>query len=238
MAETVSNESIAIVPARGGSKRIPRKNSKEFLGVPIISRVIKTLLESNLFADVVVSTDDEQIAELSVKAGASVPFRRDASLAGDHVSIVEVVTDALHRIGDLRGEPVHTSCVVYPTSVFVDRTILELGRSMILSGRFDLVFAGARFPATPFRAWARTSENSELVRFINPNYLDVRTQDLPDSFYDLGQMYWSGLGGWSGFRNLRDTRFGVVEMSGDLAVDIDTEEDWVKAENRFPRWSE
>ena len=226
------SESItAIIPARGGSRRIARKNVRPLEGQPVILRVIQLLQNSGIFDRICVSTDDPEITELSQAAGCEVPFLRTAELSSDIASIVEVVVDFYQRAA--KAEDI--SCVVFPTCALLNQAKLLEGSNRFLSGRYNFVMGVAAFESSPLRSWIE--QEPGVISLSMPQYLDTRTQDLPRSFYDCGQMYWSRLEGWQTFRNPLGLRMGYVEFKKNEFVDVDTEEDWAELERLFAEQS-
>ena len=180
---------LAVIPARGGSKRIPRKNIRPFHGVPLIVRPIETALASGLFRDVIVSTDDDEIATVAEQAGASVPFRRAASLSDDVTPLQPVVADAVVRYGELTGAEVTHVCLVYPAAVFTLMEDLQAGLERLVRLRVgSLVFSACSYPAPIQRSWREDDDG--CAEMIWPEHRLTRSQDLPEAFYDCGQFAW------------------------------------------------
>lgn len=222
---------VAIVPARGGSKRIPGKNIRPFLGVPLLTRTIEVLRGANLFDRIVVSTDDPTIAETALRAGADVPFTRDASLADDHTPTAPVVADAVVRLEAEMAVMLDPVCVVYPTAVFLQADDLRAALDCLISTEASLVFSAASFPAPIERAWR--VDGAGRGQMIRPEYRLARSQDLPATYHDAGLFYWGTRGYWLAAAAGADqhgepTRLYVLPRW--RAVDIDTPEDWEQAE--------
>lgn len=221
----------AIIPARGGSKRIPRKNLKPFCGRPIIQRVVDVALGSGLFDKVVVSTDDEEIAAMAAAAGAEAPFRRSAALSDDHTGTTEVIRDAVERLNLEAHTPV---CCIYATAVFVTQENLSRGYDALTSGDANWALAVVPFSSPIQRAYRRSGDR--MVPF-HPESMVKRSQDLEKAFFDAGQFYWALAETW------RDPLARVwdgaapVEIDPMRAMDIDTPEDWDHAEFLFERLS-
>lgn len=225
-----SSLTLAVIPARGGSKRIPRKNIRPFLGIPLIVRPITTLLESNLFDRVVVSTDDEEIAQIAENAGAWVPFLRSAHLADDHTPTIPVVLDAIAQVEAITGLAVGEVCVAYPAAVFMTvELIAEAQRRAHTSGN-DLVMAATEFPAPIMRAWRQSSDGS--AEMIWPEHQNTRSQDLSAAFYDAGQFYWWTDKARSLLLRGEQPKTGLLILSASEVQDIDTEIDWIAAEGK------
>lgn len=221
-------DSIAIVPARGGSKRIPRKNVRVFHGQPLIVHTLRTLLASNLFERIIVSTDDDEIASIARECGVSVPFRRPASLADDFATTAQVVVHALDAIGKKGESEFQSVCVVYPAAVLVSVDDLTEGKRLLVEGGFDFLFAGARYSSPIQRAWRRTATGAFVM--CDEQYRTVRTQDLEPMFHDAGQFYWSVPDAWHCIERGGVVRTGMIELEPGAYCDIDVEWDWARAE--------
>jgi pseudaminic acid cytidylyltransferase len=220
---------IAVIPARGGSKRIPRKNIRPFLGIPLIARPIGTLLVSGIFDHIVVSTDDDEIAEIAEAAGAWVPFRRAPELAGDHTPTVPVVVDAIERVETLTGGLVGEVLVVYPAAVFMTVEHVSAARSILHETGADVVMSAAEFPAPILRSWRRNPDG--CAEMIWPEHRLTRSQDLEPTYYDAGQFYW-----WGNHHKLTGQAIHTTAlfMLNQIEVqDIDTADDWNTAELKF-----
>lgn len=218
---------MAIIPARGGSERIPRKNIRPFLGVPILARVVGTALESGQFSEVMVSTDDEEIAMVARSSGASVPFTRSAELADSHTGIAVVVEDALNRIG-FAGDP-DSVCVLFATAVLL--TARDISESIATFDRlehFDHLMGVCRHPAPIERAWRRTIDGG--AEMVDPAHRLTRSQDLAPAFYDVGQIYVSRPSAWTEIVKGLQPRTYLYELPSWRVADIDDESDWERAE--------
>lgn len=228
MSGAGAGDAVALVLARGGSRRVPRKNVRPFLGVPAVARPIGSARRSGLFSRIVVSTDDPEITAVAREAGASVPFRRSAALADDHATTAEVVLDAVDHL-DRLGQPVTGPlCVLYGTSVFArPQDLVESHRSFV-EAPCDVLFSAAAFPAPVQRAWRRGDDGT--AEMVWPEHRSTRSQDLEPRFHDLGQFYWSRPSYWRDHSPDRRPRARMHVLPSWRAVDIDTEEDWVRAE--------
>lgn len=217
---------IAIIPARGGSKRIPHKNLKPFDGVPMIVRSIRTALASGVFDEVVVSTDDENIAELARVHGAQVPFMRPAALADDFTGTAAVIA---HALGELQGRSVDFVCCLYATAPLLQARFLRQGLEL-LRGHPDKSFAfsvtGFGFPVQR----ALTLDEQGALTPLYPQFRDTRSQDLPEAFQDAGQFYWGRREAWLRGDALFSPKSLPVILPRYLVQDIDTPEDWARAE--------
>lgn len=233
MEDTILSKTltIAVVPARGGSKRVPRKNIRPFHGVPLIARSIGTLVDSGLFDHIVTSTEDEEIAQIAQDAGAWVPFRRPPYLADDHTPTVPVVLDAVERIEDLTGQAVGEVLVAYPAAVFMSPTHLQESRKMLQSTGSAIVMSAAEFPAPILRAWRKVDGGS--AELIWPEHKLTRSQDLEPTYFDAGQFYWWSAAARDALRKGLDVNTSLYLMPAHLVQDIDTEDDWMAAEAKW-----
>ena len=209
---------ICVIPARGGSKRIPRKNIIDFNGHPMIAWPIKIALQSELFAEVVVSTDDDEIAEISREHGASVPFIREANLADDYATTADVLKDALSRLQDA-----DVACCIYPTAPMIKAEQLRHAYEIISSGDTDCVMSVTDFDFHPLRALKQNREGR--VQFNYPEYALTRSQDLPQMVHDAGAFYFFRTDSFLKSGNLIGSNTIGINISRIESVDIDTKED-------------
>lgn len=218
---------VALVPARGGSKRIPRKNIKPFRGTPLVARVIETLVGSGLFERVVVSTDDDEIAAVAEEAGAQVPFRRPPELSDDHAGTRPVIQ---HAIDELlaAGVSVEEVCVSYPAAVFVAARDVARGLELLRSSDAQFVMTAASFPAPVKRAL--TVGEDGLARMLWPEFAMSRSQDLGEVYHDAGQFYWGTREAWQTGPSVLTARTVLHVLPHWQVQDIDTPEDWERAE--------
>ncbi|MDV7270356.1 pseudaminic acid cytidylyltransferase [Thioclava sp. A2] len=217
---------IAIIPARGGSKRIPRKNIKPFVGKPAIGWPIAAAQASGLFERIVVTTDDPEIADTARALGAEVPFLRDPALSDDHTGTTEVIRDAVTRLDLPADTPV---CCIYATALLLDPEALQEGAALLRAGAKWVLSVG-RY-ATPIERAYRL-RNGEL-RPDRPEAMPMRSQDLEPAYFDVGQFYWASAATWSDpMARVWDGAAGV-EIPPERAVDIDTPDDWARAERMF-----
>ena len=217
--------SIAVIPARGGSKRIPRKNVRSFCGKPIIAYSIDVALRSGLFSSVVVSTDDEEIADVAREFGADVPFMRPAHLADDFTGTTPVVTHALEYCLE-QGEPVDAVCCIYATSPFTTVDDVTLGYKAL--EKASAAFTVTNFAVPPF--WALKQDDQGRMSMLEPEYMDVRSQDLPETFHDTGQIYWGTKEFFLSGSEIQDGDAVGIPVPRYRAQDIDTNDDWAMAE--------
>jgi N-acylneuraminate cytidylyltransferase len=218
---------LAVIPARGGSKRIPRKNIRPFGGRPMIAWSIEAASASGLFDRVIVSTDDEEIADCARSHGAEVPFTRPPELSDDHAGTLEVVRHAVERTVEEGARP-EAVCCLYATAPFVTAEDLAAARAMLMDGDFNYVFAAARFPCPVQRGFTRSPAGTMELLF--PEHRLTRSQDLPPVYHDAGQFYWGRTEAWLEGRAIFGERSGFVELPSWRVQDIDTPEDWTKAE--------
>lgn len=222
---------IAIIPARGGSKRVPRKNIKAFHGRPMIAYSIQAALESGLFTRVVVSTDDAEIAEVARSWGAEVPFLRPAELADDHAGTVEVIQHAVAALRE-QGEDFAYACCLYATAPFV--TPADLARGLeILEGHPDKAYAFTVTDyASPVQRALRLRPDGG-VESLYPEFYETRSQDLEPAFHDAGQFYWGRTEAWAQGAPLHAPHSLPIRLPRHRVQDIDTAEDWRRAEVMF-----
>lgn len=217
---------IAVIPARGGSKRIPRKNIKSFAGKPMIAYAIQTALESGLFDRVIVTTDDDEIANVSKKYGAEVPFSRPIELADDHTPTVPVIAHAIEACEAL-GWDISAVCCIYACVPFIQSDDLR-GAFALLEQEND----GYAFPVTEFSSAIQRAlkrDRTGAVRPFFPEYELVRTQDLETAYHDAGQFYWGWRESWFKYSRIHSHGTGLI-IPNWRVVDIDTTGDWLRAE--------
>jgi N-acylneuraminate cytidylyltransferase len=218
---------LCIIPARGGSKRIPRKNIKEFLGQPVIAYSIKAAIDSQCFDKVIVSTDDAEIAEVVKSFGASVPFMRPDELADDYASTIPVVKHAIEWFDD-QGQSPSEVCCLYATAPFVRASTIRKAYEQMQSTQADYCFTATSFAFPIQRAIKITAENR--VEMLYPEHLETRSQDLEESYHDAGQFYWGKAEAFKQQKPLFSKSATPYILPRYLVQDIDTLEDWKKAE--------
>lgn len=220
-------KNILIIPARGGSKRIPRKNIKLFKGKPIIERTINKVIDMNLFNKVIVSTDDEEIASIASKAGAEVPFIRPENISGDFSSTRDVIVHAIQWYESKLIE-FDTVCCLYPTSIFLKKEDLIRGMKVLSNIKKNTyVFSATKYPHPIQRAFFIDDKNVSRM-FSIENFLK-RTQDLKSSYHDAGQFYLASSKTWIEKINFFEEAKPII-IPRLSAIDIDTQEDWEFAE--------
>lgn len=221
---------IAIIPARGGSKRIPRKNIKLFHGLPVIAYAIKTAQESRVFKEIYVSTDDEEIATIAKSFGAQVPRLRSEELSNDFATTVSVIKAEVMRLKS-EFENIQNVCCIYPATPLLESKLILKGLEILETGDWNYVFPGVQVGAPAERLL--TLGTSGEVNMTYPEHIITRTQDLPRTFYDAGQFYWGKALAWESGLPIFSSSSTILEMPRDLIVDIDTLEDWHHAERLF-----
>lgn len=221
---------LAVIPARGGSKRIPRKNIKLFCGKPMIVWSIEAALESGCFDEIVVSTDDPSIAEVARQAGAQVPFQRPGSLSDDHTGTIPVIQHAIDWYLQ-RERVISQVCCIYATAPFLQPSDLRAGQMKLAALQAHYVFAATSFPFPIQRAFS-LSENGEITMF-HPEHFNTRSQDLDDAYHDAGQFYWGTPEAWLAGSPIFGSNSSIVMLPRHRVQDIDTLEDWQRAEWMF-----
>lgn len=218
---------VAILPARGGSKRIPGKNIRGISGRPLISWAIESALNSQVFSDVVVSTDDPAVAAVAREAGATTPFVRPASLSDDFTSTVDVITHAVEELVGL-GLIFDLACCIYPAAIFVEPSDY-VASAKIASETPDGMYVSTvvRY-AHPIQR-ALVLDDESRISFVDPAAADTRTQDLPERWHDAGQFYWGSREAWRSGIPILENSVGYP-LDSWRVQDIDTEEDWLRAE--------
>jgi N-acylneuraminate cytidylyltransferase len=218
---------VAVIPARGGSKRIPRKNIRPFRGVPLLARTIALLRDTAVVDRIVVSTDDAEIAAVARAAGADVPFVRDASLADDHAGTVEVIRDAVERLAREGDEPA-VVVAVYPAAVLATADDLRAAIALVAAGGVDYAVPVTSFPF-PIQRALRVHDDGSTTLF-QPEHQRTRSQDLEPAWHDAGQFYAGTRAAWLAEAPLFSPRTRVVPLPRWRVQDIDTPEDWERAE--------
>ena len=220
--------SIAIIPARGGSKRISRKNIRSLAGKPAIAYPIELALRSELFERVIVSTDDDEIAEVSRKYGAEIPFLRSAELSNDFAITVDVVADATLRLQN-KNEAYDYICCIYPVTPLLTISRLKQAFSTLESESWDYVFPAIEYSSPIERGFKKG--NTGLIEFSHPEFATTRTQDIPKTFHDAGQFYFGRSAAWLEKRPILNGNSTFIELAKNETIDIDDLEDWTLVEN-------
>ncbi|MDD2700472.1 MAG: pseudaminic acid cytidylyltransferase [Sideroxydans sp.] len=218
---------LAVIPARGGSKRIPRKNIKLFNGKPMIAWSIEAAKSSGLFERIIVSTDDSEIAEIAKQWGAETPFMRPEELSNDHAGTTPVIAHAT-QWALAQGMDVEAVCCIYATAPFVKVDDLKRGWESLISDDWDFAFSVTDFAAPIFRAFKETESGG--IEMFYPEYFSTRSQDLPVALHDAGQFYWGRPAAWIESKRIFDQRSKPVLIPRWRVQDIDTPDDWARAE--------
>lgn len=216
---------VAVIPARGGSKRIPRKNIREFAGRPIIAHSIAAASASGCFDRIVVSTDDDEIASIARSCGAEVPFKRPAELSGDHAGTSGVIR---HTIEQLGGGAVEYACCLYATAPFLRAQDIRQALALLQERGCDFVFSVTGF-GYPVERALHLGPDGE-VSMIRPQDYATRSQDLVPAFHDAGQFYWGRAQAWCDGRPVFGPGAVALRLPRHRVQDIDTPEDWERAE--------
>jgi pseudaminic acid cytidylyltransferase len=221
---------LAIIPARGGSKRIPKKNMRDFHGQPIIGYAIQLALKSNLFDEVFVSTDDEEIAAYALDQGAHVPVLRTAKNSDDYATTSDVLEEVLMYYHKLGIEP-SMCCCIYPTAPLLVETDLIEALEVFTTGTFDTLISAVAFDFPIQRAFKRTA--SGTVELIQPEKITTRSQDLETCYHDAGAFYFFHAAKFLSTKNLWEGKVGSYLLPETRVQDIDTETDWQMAELKY-----
>lgn len=226
---------IAIIPARGGSKRIPRKNIKEFCGKPMIAWTIETAKLSGLFEHIMVSTDDAEIAKVAEKWGAEVPFIRPPELSNDFVGTTEVIAHAT-QWALAQSWPVNAVCCIYATAPFAQVDDLKRGLEALESGNWEYAFTATDFASPILRSFKQNPDGG--IEMFFPEHFATRSQDLPTALHDAGQWYWGRPAAWIENKRIFDRHSIPVIIPRWRVQDIDNQDDWLRAELIFKQLKE
>ena len=218
---------ICIIPARGGSKRIPRKNIKEFCGKPMIAYSIEAAIKSGCFDRIIVSTDDQEIAEVSRKYGVETPFIRPEEISDDYTGTTAVIAHAIEWLQQ-HGEAPEQVCCIYATAPFVSYNDIMKGQQILEDTGCDYAFSVTSY-AFPIQRAISISKNKR-VEMLQPQYLSVRSQDLKDAYHDAGQFYWGKAESWLSGKPIFSPEAAPIILPRYRVQDIDTPEDWERAE--------
>lgn len=221
---------LAIIPARGGSKRIPRKNIKPFCGKPMIAWSIEAARESGCFDRIIVSTDDAEIADVARTYGAEVPFMRPLELSDDHTGTIPVIAHAVDWMNRNAG-PIGFACCLYATAPFIQAEDLQRGFEVLQQSCADYAFSVTSYVFPIQRAIRITAD--QRVEMFNPEHFTTRSQDLEEAFHDAGQFYWGRTAAWLAGKSLFSHDAAPVPLQRHRVQDIDTAEDWERAEWLF-----
>jgi pseudaminic acid cytidylyltransferase len=218
---------LCVIPARGGSKRITRKNIKSFCGQLMIGYSIKAAITSKCFDEIIVSTDDSEIAEIAKSFGASVPFMRPDELANDYTATIPVIKHAIEWFDD-QGQPPYEVCCLYATAPFVSAGVIRRAYEQMQSTKADYCFTTTSFAFPIQRAIKITAENR--IEMFYPEHFETRSQDLEESYHDAGQFYWGKAEAFKQQKSLFSKGATPYILPRHLVQDVDTPEDWKRAE--------
>ncbi|MBY0578110.1 MAG: pseudaminic acid cytidylyltransferase [Burkholderiales bacterium] len=218
---------VAVIPARGGSKRIPRKNIRDFCGKPMLAWSIEAAKSSGLFDHIIVSTDDDEIAGAALAWGAEVPFSRPAALSDDHAGTTDVIAHAARWMLD-QGWTVRAVCCIYATAPFILVEDLKRGIAALESGNRAYAFSATEFAAPIFRAFHQLADGG--IEMFFPEHYSTRSQDLPTALHDAGQFYWGRPSAWMEGKRVFDRHSVPIIIPRWRVQDIDDEDDWTRAE--------
>ena len=225
--EILSN--LAIITARGGSKRIPRKNIKLFCGQPIIKYSIQSALNSNIFDVVMVSTDDKEIAEIARGFGAEVPFFRNEDTSNDYATTADVLFEVLEKYRE-QGKCFNQACVVYPTAPFINSSKLQKAELLLQDNDAESIIPVVQYSFPPQRGLYM---HEGLIKMVQPEHLNTRSQDLEKTYHDCGQFYFVNVESFYKQRKLIMNKTIGIEMNELEVQDIDNEMDWKLAELKY-----
>jgi N-acylneuraminate cytidylyltransferase len=221
---------LAVIPARGGSKRIPRKNIKLFGGKPMIAWSIEAAIQSECFDRIIVSTDDAEIADVAQAHGAEVPFVRPPELSDDQTATIPVVAHAIQWVSQQFG-PVELACCLYATAPFIQSKDLQQGLNALQQSDALYALTVTNFAAPIQRSFRITQQ--QRIEMFNPDQYNTRSQDLEEAYHDAGQFYWGRAEAWLSSTPLH-SEFAIPLLLPRYRVqDIDTMDDWIRAEMMF-----
>lgn len=222
---------LALIPARGGSKRIPHKNVKDFCGKPMIGYSIEAAQRSGLFSDILVSTDDPKIAKLAESFGALVPFMRPAEFSDDYTPLASVILHGLKAMQELTGQEYETLCCILATAPFIQTQDLKASFELMNDPEVTGVLPVTSFPFPIFRALKANSQGG--FEMVWPEHELTRSNDLPETFHDVGQFYWLRSRSFLEEKKVYARAAKAFHIPRWRVQDIDTPEDWERAEMIF-----
>ena len=220
---------IAVIPARGGSKRIKRKNIRKFIDKPMLQYAIEVAQQSKLFEHIIVSSDDQEISEFARSIGVETPFIRPKGLSDDHTATVPVIKHSIEETEKLGWQYTYVCCL-YPCAPFVEVSDLKSSLALLKTSHADYSFPIVEF-TSPIQRALKTDKHGNIEPYF-PEFELERTQDLPKSYHDAGQFYWGKKSSWQSNPRIHSKAVGLVVPSW-RAVDFDTEDDWIRGEMLF-----
>ena len=221
---------LAVIPARGGSKRIPRKNIKDFAGRPMIAWSIAAARLSDCFDRIIVSTDDHEISQVAITCGAEVPFVRPAELSDDYTGTIPVIAHAI-AWQNAHGKQVTDACCIYPTAPFLEIEDLKRGLEVLYGSEADYALSVTSY-AYPIQRAIRIISN-QRIEMLQPEHFNTRSQDLQEAWHDAGQFYWGKASAWLAKRPIFSPIAAPIPIPRFRVQDIDTPDDWEHAEWMF-----
>lgn len=221
---------IAIIPARGGSKRIPRKNIKPFHGIPVIAYAIRAAEESGVFDEIFVSTDDSEIADLANSFGGSVLPMRSKELSDDNATTLDVIKYSVLELNQ-KSPSIDNVCCIYPVTPLLDSISLREGLKILESGDLDYVISGIRVTQPPHRIFVL--DEFKIIKMLFPEHVLTRTQDIEPAYQDAGQFYWGKKNSWISGNSIFLSKSTILELPIGSVVDVDTLVDWEQAESLY-----
>jgi N-acylneuraminate cytidylyltransferase len=221
---------LAIIPARGGSKRIPRKNIKAFHGKPMIAYSLEAAFASKCFDKVIVSTDDSDIKDIALAFGAEVPFIRPSDISDDFATTNDVIKHAI-TFGNEQQWAINKVCCIYATAPFLKAQYIKEGLDALIDGNIDFAFSATSFPF-PIQRAIRLLKNNRVEMF-QPEHLNTRSQDLEEAYHDAGQFYWGKPASFLANKPFFSAHSKAILLPRKFVQDIDTPEDWELAEALF-----
>jgi len=221
---------VAIIPARGGSKRIPKKNIKHFFGKPMLAWSIEAAIKSRCFDQIICSTDDDEIANIAQKYGAETPFLRPKDLSGDYIGTIPVIAHAIEHLQS-NGNKIDLACCIYATAPFIQTTDLQNSLKQMQNNDLDFCFSATSF-SFPIQRSIRIKSNKRC-EMLDSEMFQKRSQDLEELYHDAGQFYWGTPQSWLEEKLLFSNDTMPYILPRHRVQDIDTMEDWKRAELMF-----
>lgn len=222
---------IAVIPARGGSKRIPRKNIKEFSDKPMIAWSIQAAIQANCFDHIIVSTDDQEIADIANSYGAETPFMRPKELSDDFTATVPVIKHAIKASAQHYQKEIAHCCCIYATAPFLAPQNIQRAYEALKRNHRDYVFSACALPAPVERTFQEKKDGG--IKMLFPEHFNTRSQDLPTTFYDAAQFYWGRAEAWSAEIPVFSSNSECIQLPAEEVQDFDTLEDWRVGELKF-----